>query len=221
MTGEPYNPLDKRNLGRSVAEALLLQPVKPLAAPSGLAGAGVYALYYTGGFPPYEPVSVKNRDGSFAQPIYVGKAVPEGARKGGMTFDSSRGRALQTRLKEHAKSISEVHNLDILDFHFRSLVVDDIWIPLGENMMIEEFQPIWNRVIDGFGNKIPGKNRPQQKSLWDVMHPGRKSMRNLLDGGTTLGDVEERLKRYFEGRIVPLIPNDEAADEGVVRDDGE
>jgi hypothetical protein len=40
--------------------------------------------------------------------------------------------------------------------------------------MIEQFRPIWNLVIDGFGNKDPGKRRATQyRSLWDVLHPGR------------------------------------------------
>ena len=40
-----------------------------------------------------------------------------------------------------------------------SLVVDDIWIPLGENMMIEQFKPIWNLAIDGFWNKDHGNRQ--------------------------------------------------------------
>ncbi len=64
-----YNPLDKRNLGTSVANALLrLEPV-PLPAPgstirSGFVGAGVYAIYSTGEhqpFPPYARRADANR----------------------------------------------------------------------------------------------------------------------------------------------------------------
>ena len=153
MTDDPYNPLAKLNLGRSVAEALLLRPVSPLVQTSGLIGAGVYAIYYTGDFPSYTPVAAKNRGDAFEQPIYVGKAVPKGARKGGLTFDASAGTAMRDRLRQHASSIREATNIELADFQYRSLVVDDIWIPLGENMMIELFQPIWNRVVDGFGNK--------------------------------------------------------------------
>jgi len=57
--GNPYNPLDRMNLGRSVAEALLLSPVVPLAQIPDLIGAGVYAIYYTGGFEAYAPVAEK------------------------------------------------------------------------------------------------------------------------------------------------------------------
>lgn len=102
MSG-PYNPLDKLNLGRSVAEALLMRGVAPLSQIGDIAGAGVYAIYYTGLFDAYAPVAEKNQSGKFEQPIYVGKAVPKGARKGGLAFDASKGRALRDRLRQHAR----------------------------------------------------------------------------------------------------------------------
>lgn len=219
MSG-PYNPLDKMNLGRSVAEALLLRPVAPLSQTADLIGAGVYAIYYTGDFELYRPVADKNRNQVFGQPIYVGKAVPKGARKGGLSFDAAKGRPLRDRLRQHAASIIEARNLDVGDFQFRSLVVDDIWIPLGENMMIEEFKPIWNLVIDGFGNKTPGKRRETQyRSAWDVLHPGRKFAERLADSANTPEVSIGRLAEYFAGHTVPLIPIEEAADEGTADDD--
>jgi len=218
MSG-PYNPLDKLNLGRSVAEALLLRDVAPLAQVGEIIGAGVYAIYYTGGFEPYAPVAEKNAAEKFRQPIYVGKAVPKGARKGGLAFDASKGRALRDRLRQHAASISEATNLDLGDFYFRSLVVDDIWIPLGENMMIEQFRPIWNLVIDGFGNKDPGRRRAtQHRSLWDVLHPGREFVTKLATGGTTAEMLITRLKDYFSGKDVPLIPVADAGDIGTAEE---
>ncbi len=222
MTDDPYNPLDKLNLGRSVAEALLLRPVAPLSNTTGLIGAGVYAIYYAGGFPAYTPVTEKNRDGAFSQPIYVGKAVPKGARKGGLTFDASTGTAMRDRLRTHASSIREATNIELSDFHFRALVVDDVWIPLGENMMIELFQPIWNRVIDGFGNKTPGARRfTQYRSLWDVLHPGRKFALKQADSGTTPQDVMDRLDAYFAGKAVPLISEEEADDDDDTGDEND
>lgn len=216
----PYNPLDKLNLGHSVAEALLLRAVVPLLETADLTGAGVYAIYYTGAFEPYRPIAERNRDGSFAQPIYVGKAVPKGARKGGLSFDAAKGRPLRDRLRQHATSIDEARNLDVADFQFRSLMVDDIWIPLGENMMIEQFKPIWNVVIDGFGNKTPGKRRETQyRSAWDVLHPGRKFAARLADSGNTPEALTTRLAEYFAGGSVPLIPAEEAGDLGVTEDD--
>lgn len=87
----PYNPLDKRHLGEQVAEALLEQDVQPLP-PSRFIGAGVYALYYIGNFPAYAALTEVNKDDQYLCPIYVGKAVPEGARKGGQGEDVDPGR---------------------------------------------------------------------------------------------------------------------------------
>lgn len=219
MINNPFNPLDKLNLGRSdlgrsVADALLRRPVMSLWETADLVGAGVYAIYYTGNFPPYTPVSERNRH-DFGQPIYVGKTVPKGARKGGLTFNASTGTTMRDRLRTHTNSIRETTNIQIVDFWYRALVVDDVWIPLGENMMIELFQPIWNRVIDGFGNKTPGARRfTQYRSLWDVMHPGREFASMQPDGGRTPQEVMDRLDAYFAGRAVPLIPDGEAADDG-------
>jgi hypothetical protein len=213
---EPYNPLAKTNLGRSVAEALLLQPVSLLSQITNINGAGVYAIYYVGDFAPYRPIVARNVGGLFQQPIYVGKAVPKGARKGGLTYDASKGHALRDRLRQHANSIGEVRNLKLLDFHFRALVVDDIWIPLGENMMIEEFRPIWNLVIDGFGNKDPGNRRATQyRSQWDVLHPGRVFARKLARSNMKPEDILVKLSEFFAGKPVTLIPKADSVDPGV------
>jgi hypothetical protein len=75
---------------------------------------------------------------------------------------------------QHTKSIEEASNLDIADFHCRYLIVDDIWIPLGESLLIAKFNPLWNKLIDGFGNHDPGKGRHAGlRPRWDVLHPGR------------------------------------------------
>ena len=170
----PYNPLDKTNLGISVADALLAKPVEPLPFREPFLGAGIYALYYVGDYPAYAPIAARNRNQQFQVPIYVGKAVPEGARKGGFGLGIAPGTVLFNRIAEHTGSIGQAHNLDTDHFFCRYLVVDDIWIPLGEALLIQRFRPIWNRVIDGFGNHDPGSGRYNQKrSAWDVLHPGR------------------------------------------------
>ena len=138
MTNRPnevYNPLAKRNLGANVADALLGRPVVALP-PEPFLGAGVYALYYTGCFEPYHQIAHANRDGRHVMPVYIGKAVPPGARKGGLGLDANPGNALFKRLNDHATSIGQAANLDLGDFCCRYLVVDDIWIPLGESLLI-------------------------------------------------------------------------------------
>ena len=194
----PFNPLDKRNLGHSVAEALLNRPVT-LLPPDAFEGAGIYAIYYIGNYPVYKPIAVKNRSNHFEAPIYVGKAVPEGARKGGLGLDAPAGKVLFKRLTEHAKSIQEATNLKLEDFRCRYLVTDDIWIPLGESLVIEMFKPLWNQLIDGFGNHDPGSGRyNQQRSPWDVIHPGRgwamKCRDNVKTEESIVASIAEFLK---------------------------
>jgi hypothetical protein len=219
-TRGPYNPLDKLNLGQSVAQALLEAEVLSLSQTENLRGAGVYAIYYTGGFDAYAPIATLNRPDpekgtAFAQPIYVGKAIPRGGRKGGLGPSTATGTALRDRLRQHAASIREANNLDLDDFQFRCLVVDDIWIPLGENMLIEQFKPVWNLVIDGFGNKDPGRRRATQyKSPWDVLHPGREFADKLADSGLKPEAIKERLAAFFAGQNVTLVeqPDEEEED---------
>ena len=210
MVDAPYNPLDKRNLGESVAAALLKKPVGPLPPLGQFLGAGIYAIYYFGDFAPYRRVSEKNRERNPAQPIYVGKAVPPGARKGGFGLNAAPGSVLFKRLREHAKSIGAAHNLDIKDFSCRYLVSDDIWIPLGESLLIEQFEPLWNVLIDGFGIHTPAKNRPQQRSKWDTLHPGRQFAEHLPENSLSARQITQLADDYFEGKSVRLIAPEKA-----------
>lgn len=173
----PYNPLDKVNLGKSVVEAMLLRDATPLSAITPFTGAGIYAIYFHGSFEPYAPIS-GDPGRPDATPIYVGKAVPSGSRRGSSLSVSESGRWLFARLAEHRDSIAAVErgsgNLRVNDFSARYLTVDDIWIPLGESLLISTFNPLWNRLIDGFGNHDPGAGRYNgMRPLWDVLHPGR------------------------------------------------
>lgn len=79
---------------------------------------------------------------SLLAPIYVGKAVPDGARKGGQGDDVDPGTALYKRLNDHAKSVDAATNLRLEDFYCQFLSVDDIWIPLTESLLIERFKPV-------------------------------------------------------------------------------
>lgn len=194
----PFNPLDKTNLGESVAEALLQQPIGPLPPDSSFYGAGVYAIYYEGGFPLYKDVADQNKKNLYRWPIYVGKAVPAGARKGGYGLGADPGLVLFKRLAEHAASIEQAENIQLGDFRCRFLVVDDIWIPLAETLLIEMFSPLWNRKIDGFGNHDPGKGRhQQQKSPWDVLHPGRSWAGRLQPPSSDERVVREGAAEYL------------------------
>lgn len=207
MSGGPYNPLDKLNLARSIETELLSRDTLAFHDLSEVRGAGVYAIYYFGDFPCYAPIAARNSDKKFTLPIYVGKAIPKGGRKGGISTDTSLGKSLLERLGQHGSSIDQAKNLSIKDFAVRHLVVDDIWIPLGENMLIERFKPVWNRALDGFGNKDPGRRRATQyKSPWDALHPGRKFADKLADSGLSSDFLAERVDDYLAGRPMKRLP---------------
>ena len=197
----PFNPLDKTNLGASVADALLARPVLPLGELTAFHGAGVYALYYTGRFKPYELLAERNRSERFGAPIYVGKAVPAGSRKGG-ALDARPGKVLFNRLAEHAESIRMATNLDIEDFSCRFLVVDDIWIPLGESLLIARHSPLWNSLIDGFGNHDPGRGRHAgMRPRWDVLHPGRPWAARCQDREESAKDIERDVASFLANTL--------------------
>lgn len=209
-TETPYNPLDKKNLGVSVADALLAQPVGPLPPEEKFMGAGIYVIYYVGSYEPYLPLAEANRENRFTHPIYVGKAVPKGARKGGIGFDKPAGPVLYERLHEHAESIEQGASLDLKEFFCRYLVVDDIWIPLGESLLIEMYSPIWNHILDGYGNHNPGVGRHKQKrSKWDVVHPGRTWVDNLAAHKRTPDELLRFVANYMEKKFPPKPEGEE------------
>jgi len=195
----PFNPLDKLHLGKSVAEALLRVDPVPLGELSRFNGAGIYAIYYLGAFPAYAPIIARNLDGKFGLPIYVGKAIPPGGRRGGVGVGERPHTAMFSRLSVHRQSIAEVENLELADFYCRYLLVDDVWIPLGESLLIARFAPLWNLKLDGFGNKTPGEGRfNQTRSTWDTVHPGRPPAMRCRERKETpeqlIADVENYLR---------------------------
>ncbi|MBP7826709.1 MAG: Eco29kI family restriction endonuclease [Verrucomicrobia bacterium] len=198
----PYNPLAKKNLAASIISRLLCQKPWEMPPPK-FAGAGVYLIYYTGGFEAYEPLSRANRNGRFAQPIYVGKAVPAGARKGGEGLDTPHGEALYKRLCKHSESLKSARNLAVTDFKCRWLVVDEVFITLGETMLISHFKPLWNLVVEGFGNNPPGGGRAKgKKPMWDIIHPGR-AWAEELSAAMSSETVLSLIARHFDNVRVP------------------
>ncbi len=199
----PFNPLDKRHLGESVAQAMLRKPSIHMTELERFDGAGIYAIYYSGNFEAYEAIASRNKEGRFLAPIYVGKAVPKGSRKGG-DLESSPGQVLYSRLAQHQRSIEEATNLDVADFYCRYLVVDDIWIPLGESLIIAKFLPLWNQLIDGFGNHDPGKGRYAGfRPRWDVLHPGRPWAEKCREREETSEQIVIEVKDYLRNNPPP------------------
>ncbi len=196
MTDKPYNPLDYENLTRNLVRELMSRgPFKlPLDKPFG--GPGVYALFYRGNLPLYAPVCSPNA----TVPIYVGKAVPPGARKGGEATTENTP-SLYRRLREHSESIGTAKNLRIEDFRCRYMVVVPLWITMSERFLIEYYKPVWNVCIEGFGIHDPGSGRHAGEiSWWDALHPGRPWAESLKRTRMA-ADAEKRLTSFFASTL--------------------
>jgi hypothetical protein len=177
-------------------------PVHPLPPPDRFAGSGVYALYYTGDFYLYEKMAERNRNGGYSIPIYVGKAVPRGWRTG-RTATKGESRDLFQRLSKHSRSIKAASaTLSIDDFRCRFMILRGIesdLITLVEAELIRRYQPLWNQIIDGFGNNDPGITRYSQLlAEWDTLHQGRVWVGRWTGERPTIEDIEAKVRRFYE-----------------------
>jgi hypothetical protein len=204
-----YNPLDYANLTKNCVEELMRRGPYPLTLDEPFEGAGVYALFYRGSLPQY--ALIRSPDATW--PIYVGKAVPPGARTGGKTGSGEQSsKALFRRLRKHRDSVEAASNLSPSDFLCRFLVVTPLWITMAERFLIENFHPVWNVCIAGFGNNVPGKGREKtDRSLWDILHPGRAWAAKLSATRTEVAakaQLREYLKTHHRGVTLPPLPAD-------------
>lgn len=185
-----YNPLDKESIVKSIRNEISNRKAVSLNDTSEIVGAGIYAIYYTGSYKLYSPISDSD------VPIYIGKAAPKGTRKGWL---SSGKRSLTERLSHHSKSITEAVNLKLDDFYVKALPMDPLWIRFGEDMLIQTCRPVWNCVVDGFGNKDPGTRRAKQsRSSWDVLHPGRRFTQKLPASDLTPASLKRRISLHLK-----------------------
>lgn len=164
-------------------------------------GRGVYALYYIGKSKLYANYGELNRL-SYGYPIYVGKAVPRGwrqARTSDLATDQST--ELHQRLIEHSRSISATSSLKTKDFRCRFVIFEgegSDMIGTVEAALIKIAQPLWNTVVDGFGNHDPGSGRYEQaRSDWDVLHPGRSWADKCKGKSSTRAEIENKIKLHF------------------------
>lgn len=155
-------------------------------------GAGVYAIYLSD-----STNSVYENIISSIEPIYVGKAVPEGWRQGRLSKPITK--KLKSRLGEHKRSIDAV-GLNSKNFVCRFAILENAGLDLIsalESALIRKFTPLWNSYIDGFGNHDPGKGRYEQApSEWDTLHPGRVWATRLTGEVPSLGNIRLKLEEY-------------------------
>ena len=161
-----YDPLTWENLMAGLVARFEQTPFAVFPSTEDAHGPGIYSLFYEGPHPAYKPIA------DMSQPIYVGKAVSKGARKG--TGAEAAPFALRDRLRLHRRSIELAANLEVADFRCRYLAVVPVWVTLAERFLIEHYRPIWNTAVDGFGNNPQGRYRVAgDRSWWDTLHPGR------------------------------------------------
>lgn len=175
-------------------------PVHRLLPPVNFVGTGVYALYYIGRSELYKPLYEANRL-EFAQPIYVGKAVPAGWRQARVRSEGVSSHELYRRLCDHANSVNAAENLDVADFYCRFMILENAasdMIGTVEAALIRCYKPLWNSCIDGFGNHDPGKGRYRQaKSEWDILHKGREWAERCTGESATRMEVEAKVRAYL------------------------
>lgn len=193
---EAYNPLEYGAITDSISRQFFSTDPVPLAEVTSFEGSGIYALFYTGRFPAYARLAAENRRVPGSLPIYIGKAAPS-RRKGDQSVmdlaaNVYEGTGLFTRIKNHRASIEAAKNLDVSDFTVRLLVLAYIWVPMAETAMINRFLPLWNNVVDGFGNHNPGKGRINGvRPRWDTLHPGREWADRYPERDETAEDIAQ------------------------------
>jgi hypothetical protein len=201
---EEFDPLNRVNLGRSLETALLSKALTELTGVPPFWGSGIYAIYFRGS----DAHATYGRLASSPSPIYVGRAVPQGARKGLVEEEEAkRSKTLWTRLDEHRDSIEQAQDLNLVDFRCRWLVADMLFVPMAERLTIQTYRPLWNLLIDGFGNHDPGGGRyEQERSRWDTLHTGRHWASRLAEPSYTATDLRARIEAHLDEHPPELAP---------------
>ena len=64
--------------------------------------------------------------------------------------------------------------------------------------MVEHYKPVWNVIIDGFGNHDPGAaRRAMKRPRWDILHPSRPWATNLT-AEESFEQVLQQLQDFLE-----------------------
>ncbi len=189
-----------RSVVDEAVEFFAQTPLQTLPPSTRFVGGGVYALYYVGEYELYSRLSEFNRK-NCTYSIYVGKAVPPGWRTG--RARSSVTPDLYQRLREHTRSLRQAEkNVQVDEFRYRFIILNDVEsdlvVPVEANL-IRQYKPLWNMIVDGFGNHDPGSGRYNQaKSEWDVLHPGRPWAERLTGVAPTLDEIIVKARSHLE-----------------------
>ena len=154
---------------------------------------GIYMLYYQGSNDLYadciEHLAVT--------PIYIGTA-----------------HNLKKRLNEHVDSI-DATGLGKCNFQCQVIVFSDIHRKAFEQAAIVRYQPLWNKLLVGFGAKEPGIKRTESSvSYWDIAHPGRNRGVHA-EHSVDVDYLKKMVRRHFNlgtGLIVQGFQSDAVQD---------
>ncbi|MDQ6702619.1 MAG: Eco29kI family restriction endonuclease [Pseudomonadota bacterium] len=188
-----FDPGNPRTIGFFIALVMTAQPRQPLGSMGEFYGSGVYAIYYNGDYPHYEPLR------GTETPIYIGQAAP--GNKNART-PVEQGLRLAARLNEHRKNIERATSLCIKDFECRALVVQTGWEIGAEDYLIRLFQPIWNSetgLVFGLGKHGDSAGtRRNKRSPWDTLHEGRVwAAAEMLTDAKSPQEIADELTAHF------------------------
>jgi hypothetical protein len=69
-------------------------------------------------------------------------------------------------------------------------------------VLIRRHSPVWNSLVDGFGNHDPGSGRHAGvRSQWDTLHPGRLWADRLVESSTTSDSIVRDVQEYLRQRL--------------------
>lgn len=204
---ERFDPLTPLELARSVERALLNEPLNPLPPSGSIVGGGVYCIYYSGPYEPYAPIASESPQ----IPIYVGSSTIQSRGVSDLLAPTERP-LLYNRLRDHSRTLQQAENLRLDDFSCRLLLVDDIWAPRAEALLLSHFRPLWNVVVEGFGLHEPGAARNSQpRSPWDELHPGRSWAARLGPSRRTSAEILQSVADHlseFRSPDINSVPRD-------------
>lgn len=197
-----FNPLEVNNLVKTLVNEFNNTPLEQLSSMKPFRGVGIYSLYYRGPFAAYQPIAKSTQLSQlFGEPIYVGVSPPIEDDDSNTPVKLIHEYSLFDRIEIDKKSIQQTGNINLSDFLCRYIVTHDIWIPLGERMLINKYKPVWNVCVDGFGNHDPGSGRHKQKmSPWDCLHPGRPWATKLQSWDESVDEILLRIEKHWEDR---------------------
>ncbi|AXK41037.1 Eco29kI family restriction endonuclease [Erythrobacter aureus] len=115
---------------------------------------------------------------------------------------AEQGDKLSKRLNEHRKNIAKAATtIDLVDFEFRSLVVQSGWETAAEDYLIHLFRPIWNsetNILYGLGKHgDSATTRANKRSPWDTLHPGRAWAADSAEDAKSRSRINAELAAHF------------------------